>query len=128
MFQIFAKYATENDGYSDCGFGPTDIGDRFGVLDVGGVVPEGYRRLFDLEGAGQETFHCFTKDAEDKICRKLANCLWDGGERSDDRVTVGPGATHERSGAEWVGGSDLGTDGTDPMDIMWRFFRWSASH
>ena len=38
-----------------------------------------------------------------KICRKLAICLWDGGERGDDRVTVGVGATHERSGAEWVG-------------------------
>ena len=48
VLQIFAKYAAENDGYSDCGFGPTDVGDRFGVLDVGGVVPEGYRRLSDL--------------------------------------------------------------------------------
>jgi len=54
VLQIFAKYAAENDGYSDCGFGPTDVGDRFGILDVGGVVPEGYRRLFDLEGAGQD--------------------------------------------------------------------------
>ena len=43
VLQIFAKYAAENDGYSDCGFGPKDVGDRFGALDVGGVVPEGYR-------------------------------------------------------------------------------------
>ena len=54
VLQIFAKYSVENDGYSACGFGPKDVGDRFGDLDVGGVVPEGYRRLFDLEGAGQD--------------------------------------------------------------------------
>ena len=37
---------------------------QFGVLGVGGVVPDDYRRLSNLEGAGQEMFHCFTKDAE----------------------------------------------------------------
>ena len=64
------------------------------------MVPEGYRRLSDLEGEGQEMFHCFTKDAEGKICQKLAICLWDGGERGDDWVTAGVGATHERSGRD----------------------------
>jgi hypothetical protein len=121
VLQIFAKYAAENDGYSDCGFGPTNVGDRFGVLDVGGVVPKGYRRLFDLEGEGQETLHCFTKDAGGKTCRKLEICLWDGGGRGDDGVTSGAGATHERSGREWIGGADPGTGDTDPMDIMWRY-------
>ena len=119
VLQIFAKYAAENNGYSDCGFGPTD---------VGGVVLEGYRRLSDLEGEGQEMFHCFTKDAEREICRKLAICLWDGGESGDDWVTTGVGATHERSGREWIGGTDSGTGGTDPMDIMWRFFQWSVGN
>ena len=128
VLQIFAKYVEENDGYSDCAFGPTDVGDRFGVLDVGGVVPEGYRRISDLEGDDQERFHCFTKDAEAKICRKLAICLWDGGERGDDRVSLGAGATHVRSGREWIGGVDIGTGGTEPMDIMWRFFQWSVSN
>ena len=89
---------------------------------------EGYRRLSDLEGEGQEMFHCFTKDAEGKICRKLAICLWDGGESGDDWVTTGVGATHERSGREWIGGTDSGTGGTDPMDIMWRFFQWSVGN
>ena len=97
-------------------------------MGVGGVVPEGYRRLSDLEGEGQEMFHCFTKDTEGKTCRKLAICLWDGDERGDDRVTLGPGVTHERSGREWVGGVDPGTGGTDPMDIMWRFFQWSVGN
>ena len=86
------------------------------------MVPEGYRRLSDLEGAGQETFHCFTKDTEGKICRKLAICLWDGGQRGDDGVITGVATTHVRSGREWIGGADPGTDGTDPIDIMWRFF------
>ena len=99
----------------------TDVGDRFGVLDVGGVVPEGYRRLVDLEGAGQETFHCFTKDTEGKTCRKLAIFLWDGGQRGDDGIITGVGATHERSGREWIGGADPGTGDTDPMAIMWRY-------
>jgi len=102
----------ENDGYSGCGFGPTD---------VGGVVPKDYRRLFDLEGEGQETLHCFTKDAGGKTCRKLEICLWGGGGRGDDGVTSGAGATHERSGREWIGGADPGTGDTDPMDIMWRY-------
>jgi hypothetical protein len=128
VLQIFAKYAAENAGYSDCGFRPTDVGNRFGALDVGGVVPEGYRRLSDLEGAGRERFHCFTKDAEGKRCRKLAICLWDGGDRGDDKASAGIGATHERSGREWVGGADPGTGGTGPMDIMWRFFQWSVGN
>ena len=67
-------------------------------------------------------FHCFTKDTEGKICRKLEICLWDGGGRGDDRITNGAGATHERSGREWIGGADPGTGDTDPMDIMWRYF------
>ena len=128
VLQIFAKYAAENDGYSDCGFGPKDVGDRFGVLDISGVVPEGYRRLSNLEGADQEMFHCFTKDTEGKTCRKLAICLWDGSEHGDDRVTVGVGVTHERFGVDWVGGADPRTGGTDPMGIMWRFFQWSVSN
>ena len=45
-------------------------------------------------------FHCFTKDAEGKICQELAICLWDGGESGDDWVTAGVGATHERSGRD----------------------------
>ena len=92
------------------------------------MVPEGCHRLFDLDGVGQETFHCFTKDPVGKICRKLAVCLWDGGESGDDSVTTGVGATHERSGREWVGGVDPGIGGIDPMDIMWRFFQWSVSN
>jgi len=95
VLQIFAKYAAEN---------------------------EGYRRLLNLEGAGQEMFHCFTKDTEGKTCRKLAICLWDGGQRGDDGVITGVATTHVRSGREWIGGADPGTDGTDPIDIMWRFF------
>ncbi len=91
------------------------------LLDVGGVVPKGYLRLFDLEGEGQETLHCFTKDAGGKICWKLEICLWDGGGRDDDGVTSGAGATYERSGRGWIGGADPGTGDTDPMDIMWRY-------
>jgi len=99
---------------------------QFGVLGVGGVVPEDYRRLSNLEGAGQEMFHCFTKDAEGKTCRNLAICLWDGGRCGDDEIITGIGATHERSGREWIGGADPGTDGTGPIDIMCRFFQWLA--
>ena len=57
-----------------------------------------------------------------------AICLSDDGERGDDRVTAGVGVTHERSGQEWIGGADPGTGGTDPMDIMWRFFQWSVGN
>jgi len=139
VLQIFSRYAAVNSKYSNCGFGPADVGNRFGVMDVGGVVPEGYRRLPDLEGGGQEKFHCFTKDAEGKFCRKLAICLWDGGERGDDLVPtesdddsgapkVIAGATHERAGREWIGGTFPGMGGTDPMDIMWRFFQWSVGN
>ena len=92
------------------------------------MVPEGYRRLFNHEGTGQEMFPCFTKDTEGKTCRKLAICLWDGGEHGDDWVTVGIGATHQRSGREWIDGTNSGTGGTEPMDIMWRFFQWSVGN
>lgn len=90
------------------------------------MVPEGYRRLFNLEGAGQEMFYCFTKDSEGKTCRNLAICLCDGGERGDDQGIAGAGATHERSGGEWISGAYQGTDGPGPMDIMWCFFQWSV--
>lgn len=124
VLQIFAKYAAENDGYSACGFGPDDVGDRFGILDVGGVVPYGYRKLDglnSLEGDGQEKFHCFTKDASGASCEKLAICLWDGGESGDDLEDP-----HGRAGREWSGGTDPGTGGLEPMDIMWRFMKASV--
>ena len=72
--------------------------------------------------------HCFAKDTEGKICRKLAICLWNGGERGDDGVPAGVDATHARFGREWIGGEDPGTDGTDPIDIMWCFFQWSVGN
>jgi dienelactone hydrolase len=124
VLQIFAEYAAENDGYSDCGFGPGDVGDRDGALDVGGVVPEGYRRMEGLEGAGQEKFNCFTKDAEGKTCSKLAICLWDTEERGDD-----VGDSHwPWAAADWSGGTDPTTGGTEAMDIMWRWFQWSVDN
>jgi predicted esterase len=130
VLQIFAEYAATNKGYEDCGFEPDDVGDRFGLLDVGGIVPEGYRRLPDLEGAGQTRFHCFTRDAKGKGkkhgkgkgCEKLAICLWDGGDPGDDQEDP-----HGRAGREWSGGTDPGTGGTGAMDIMWRFFQWSVA-
>lgn len=124
VLQIFAEYVDKNDGYAACGFGPDDVGDRFGVLDVGGVVPSGYRKLDgpnSLEGEGQEKIHCFTKDAPDASCVKLAICLWDGGESGDDFPDP-----HGRAGREWSSGKDPGTGGTDPMDIMWRFMQRSV--
>ena len=121
VLQIFAEYAAENDGYSACGFGPDDVGDRFGVLEVGGVVPAGYRRLTALEGEGQGKFHCFTKDAKRQTCKKLAICLWDSGDPGDDLPDP-----HSRAGQEWTGGTDPGTGGLDPMDIMWRFMKASV--
>lgn len=126
VLQIFAEYAAENDAYSACGFGSSDVGDRFGVLDVGGVVPEGYRKLDgpgSLEGEGQQKFHCFTKDAEGETCEKLAICLWDSGPEGDDLLDP-----HGRAGREWSGGTDPGIGGTEPMDIMWRFFQWSVGN
>lgn len=123
VLQIFAHLSSVNIGYEDCGFGTDDVGDRNGMLDVGGIVPEGYRRLEALEGEGQTTFHCFTKDAEGKTCEKLAICLWDTQERGDDI-----GDTHYQAFFDWAGGTDPGTGGTDPMDIMWRFFQWSANN
>ena len=129
VLQIFAKYAVENDGYSACGFGPEDVGDRYGDLDVvspvpeGAVVPAGYRRLFALEGEGQDKFFCFTKDARghDRRCEKLAICLWDSGIAGDDLPDP-----HGRAGREWTGGTDPGTGGNKPMDIMWRFMKASV--
>jgi hypothetical protein len=122
VLQIFAEYAAENTGYSDCGFSPGDVGDRDGELDAGGVVPAGYRRVTGLEGDGQDKFNCFTKDAEGKICEKLVICLWDTEERGDD-----VGDTHSPwAFLDWSGGTDPGTGGTEPMDIMWRFMKASV--
>ncbi len=121
VLQIFAKYAAENDGYSTCGFDPEDIGDRFGEFAAGGVVPERYRRLFALEGEGQEKYFCFTKDADGARCENLAICLWDSGEPGDDLEDP-----HGRAGREWTGGTDPGTGGIEPMDIMWRFMQASV--
>jgi hypothetical protein len=118
VLQIFAEYAAENDGYSACGFGPDDVGDREGDLDVGGVVPEGYRRLYALEGERQRKFRCFTAG---ESCEKLAICLWDSGPAGDDYPDP-----HGRAGREWSGGTDRGTGGTKPMDIMWRFMQASV--
>jgi hypothetical protein len=114
------------------------MGDRYGMLDVGGIVPEGYRRLFELEGSGQKMLRCFTKDAQGKVCRKLAICLWDGGvpgddlgvsesETQSDKPKITPGATHERAGREWMGGDEPGMGGIAPMDVMWRFFQSSVN-
>jgi len=123
VLQILAEYADKNEAYAACGFGPNDVGNRFGVLDVGGVVPAGYRRLPELEGAGQEKFHCFTKDAQGQSCEKLAICLWDSGAPGDDLEDP-----HGRAGREWSGGTDPGTGGTEAMDIMWRFMQRSVGN
>ena len=124
VLQIFAEYAENNSGYADCGFAPEDTGDRNGALEPGGVVPEGYRRLEALEGAGQEKFNCFTKDAEGGTCEKLAICLWDTEAPGDD-----VGDTHfPYAFYDWSGGTDPGTGGNEPMDIMWRFFQWSVGN
>ena len=120
VLQIFAEYL-KNDDYSTCGFSPDDVGNRFGAFAAGGVVPEGYRRLYSLEGEGQDKFFCFTKDADGETCEKLAICLWDGGEPGDDLEDP-----HSRAGQEWTGGTDPGTGGTLPMDIMWRFMKASV--
>lgn len=124
VLQIFAEYADKNEGYAACGFDPYDVGNRFGEFEAGGVVPEGYRKLDgpnSLEGEGQSKFHCFTKDTEGASCDKLAICLWDSGPRGDDRPDP-----HARAGVEWSGGTDPGTGGTEPMDIMWRFMQRSV--
>ena len=119
VLQILAKFQ-ENPAYSECDFGEGDVGDRHGALAVGGVVPEGYRRLDganSLEGAGQNKFFCFTKDAAGASCEKLAICLWDSGPPGDDLNDP-----HGRAGSEWTG-----TGGnTKPMDIMWRFMQRSV--
>jgi hypothetical protein len=126
VLQIFAEYL-KNDAYSGCGFGPEDVGERFGEFvadDYNGVVPTGYRKLDgpnSLEGKGQRKFHCFTKDAEDGTCEKLAICLWDSGPPGDDYPDP-----HGRAGREWTGGRNRGTGGTKPMDIMWRFMKASV--
>jgi hypothetical protein len=122
VLQIFAKYAAENNGYSACGFGPNDVGNRDGALAVGGVVPAGYRRVLGLEGADQTKFYCFTKDAPrgGQRCEKLAICLWDYGERGDD-----VGDTHYPYAANgWQQRGD--PPGTGGLDIMWRFMQASV--
>jgi len=124
VMQIFAEYAAENEGYAACGFEANDTGDRYGELGAGGIVPSGYRKLDgpnSVEGEGQQRFHCFTKDAADARCDKLAICLWDGGDPGDDLLDP-----HGRAGREWSGGTDPGTQGTEPMDIMWRFMQRSV--
>jgi len=124
VMQVFAEYAAENEEYAACGFEPNDTGDRHGELQVGGVVPSGYRKLDgpnSLEGENQQHFHCFTKDAPGGSCDKLAVCLWDGGEPGDDLPDP-----HSRAGREWSGGTDPGTQGMEPMDIMWRFMQRSV--
>jgi hypothetical protein len=124
VMQIFAEYAAKNKGYAACGFEANDTGDRHGELQVGGIVPSGYRKLDgpnSLEGESQQRFHCFTKDSPDARCDKLAICLWDGGEPGDDQMDP-----HGRAGREWSGGTDPGTEGTEPMDIMWRFMQRSV--
>jgi len=130
VLQIFAEYTANNDGYSDCGFEPGDVGDRFGALAPGGVVPAGYRSLPALAGdqspypnEDRSAIHCFTKDADGKTCEKLAICLWDTLERGDDI-----GDTHGRASRDWRGGVDPGTDGGLPMDIMWRFMQMSVGN
>ena len=125
IFEVFAEYANSNDTYAECGFSADDVADRFAALDVGGVVPDGYRRLSgpdSLEGEGQEMLRCFTKDAPGAQCEKLAVCLWDGGELGDDLPDP-----HGRAGGELMGGTDPGTGGTEPIDVMWRFMQRSVS-
>ena len=119
VLQILAKFQ-ENPAYWECDFGEGDVGDRHGALAVGGIVPEGYRRLEganSLEGAGQNKFFCFTKDATGASCEKLAICLWDSGPPGDDLNDP-----HGRAGSEWTGTGG----GTKPMDIMWRFMQRSV--
>jgi len=126
ILEIFAEYAAKNDTYSACGFSSDDVADRYGELAVGGVVPDGYRRLAgpgSLEGDGQEMLACFTKDAPNKSCEKLAICLWDGGEPGDDLTDP-----HGRAGRELSGGTDPGTGGIEPMDVMWRFMQRSVGN
>ena len=125
ILQIFAEYVGKNYGYAACGFAPDDTADRHGILDVGGVVPDGYRRLDgpgSLEGEGQEMLSCFTKDAPGERCEKLAVCLWDGGEPGDDLTDP-----HGRAGQELSGGTHPGSGGIGPMDVMWRFMQLSIS-
>ena len=110
-----------NPAYAGCGFGEGDVVDRYGPFAAGGVVPEGYRKLdgpSSLEGEGQRKFHCFTRDEGDDTCHKLTVCLWDSGPPGDDLEDP-----HARAGREWHGGTDPGTGGTKPMDIMWRFMQ-----
>ncbi len=124
ILQVFAEYVANNDAYAACGFSHNDVANRYGALAVGGVVPAGYRRLGgpgSLEGEGQQMLRCFTKDAADASCQKLAVCLWDGGEFGDDLTDP-----HTRAGRELSGGSDPGTAGIEPMDVMWRFMQRSV--
>ena len=125
VLEIFAEYADKNEAYAACGFSPDDVANRFGALAVGGVVPEGYRRLNgpgSLEGEGQEMLACFTKDAAGESCENLAICLFDSGEPGDDLTDP-----HGRAGQELSGGTDPGTGGVEPMDVMWRFMQRSVA-
>lgn len=125
IFEIFAEYVAKNDGYAACGFSPDDVADRFGPIEPGGAVPAGYRRLDgtgSLEGEGQQMLRCFTSDAPGEACEKLAVCLWDGGEPGDDLPDP-----HGRAGRELTGGTDPGTAGIEPIDVMWRFMQRSVS-
>ena len=120
VLQVLARFQG-NPAYAGCGFGEGDVGDRYGPFAAGGVVPEGYRKLdgpSSLEGEGQRKFHCFTRDEGDDTCHKLTVCLWDSGPPGDDLEDP-----HARAGREWHGGTDPGTGGTKPMDIMWRFMQ-----
>ena len=65
---------------------------------------------------------CFTKDAPGAQCEKLAVCLWDSGEPGDDLPDP-----HPRAGQELMGGSDPGTGGVAPIDVMWRFMQRSVN-
>jgi len=124
ILQVFAEYVDKNDAYAACGYSSDDVADRYAALTVGGVVPEGYRRLDgadSLEGEGQEMLRCFTKDAPNASCEKLAVCLWDGGEPGDDLTDP-----HPRAGQEISGGTDPGIGGIEPMDVMWRFMQRSV--
>jgi len=49
-------------------------------------------------------------------------CLWDTQVRGDD-----VGDTHfPWAFDDWSGGTDPGTGGLEPMDIMWRFMKASV--
>ena len=78
----------------------------------------------EFRSCGQEEIHCFTKDVDAEqgdTCDKFAICLFDTARRGDDKPDP-----HGRTGREWTGGTDPGTGGTEPMDVMWRFMQRSV--